>query len=481
MYSPSMKTRSTLVAVAATLQASLGLCPDGCASPNVVLILADDLGYADVGFNGCQDIPTPHIDKIASRGVRCTNGYAPHPFCSPSRAGILAGRYQHRFGHENNPIFAPDDPNMGMPLEQKTMADALGAADYHCGVIGKWHLGAHESFHPLNRGFDSFYGMLGGGHVYFPEKLTIDRPTKHKHGYHTRLMRDRRRVDEAEYLTDAFSREAVDFIGRNSTEPFFLFLSYNAPHAPLQATDEYLARFQHIADGRRRTYAAMVSAVDDGVGRVLEALADEGVLEDTILVFMSDNGGPTAANASDNRPLRGFKGGPYEGGVRVPFAVRWDAVLPSGVDYHQPVSGLDIFATAAAAAGARPQADQPLDGVDLVPFLTGSATGPPHEALYWRLAGGSWKGKTVNGARIIRRGALKLIRHGNDQEELYDLFEDIRESTDLRAQLRGNAQELSSSIDSWDKEMVEPRFLGLRRHDEYRQMRQDNQIPLDRL
>jgi RNA polymerase sigma factor (sigma-70 family) len=263
-------------------------------NPNVIVIVADDLGYADVGFNGCKDIPTPNIDRIAKAGVVFSSGHVSFGVCSPSRAGFLTGRYQYRFGYERNPLYVPADSTMGLPLSEETMADVLGRSGYNSMLVGKWHLGAHKSLHPLKRGFNEFFGFLGGGHQYFPDKWTIQNPEDANgegESYRTKLNRNYTPVEETEYLTDAFSREAVSFVERNKTKPFFLYLAYNAPHNPAQATEKYLNRFENIKNPKRRTYAAMVSAVDDGVGNLLNKLTETGVIDNTIIVFISDNGG----------------------------------------------------------------------------------------------------------------------------------------------------------------------------------------------
>ena len=312
--------------------------------PNVIVIMTDDLGYVDVGFNGSIDIPTPNIDRIAHQGVRFTNGYTPYSVCSPSRAGFITGRYQQRFGYERNAQYRPNDPNMGLPQNEKTIPEVLGQVGYTSGMIGKWHLGAHISNHPLNRGFDFFYGHLGGGHRYFPEELTIedsysinDEPLS----YRTWIMRDHQPEKTDDYLTDEFSKEAVKFIEKNQKTPFFLYLAYNAPHGPLQATTKYLDRFDHIKNKKRKTYAAMVSAVDDGIGRILEYLESLDIIENTMIFFLSDNGGPEPKNGSNNGPLREGKSSIYEGGNRVPFAMQWTGKIEPMV-YEYPISSLDI-------------------------------------------------------------------------------------------------------------------------------------------
>lgn len=425
--------------------------------PNLVVILADDLGYADVGFNGCRDIPTPHIDSIASQGVRFSSAYVTYAVCGPSRAGLMSGRYPQRFGYERNPQYRPTDPNMGLPLEEETLATVLGKAGYTSGIVGKWHLGAHPDLHPLNRGFNFFYGHLGGGHRYFPEEITIRDSYSVQNeaaSYRTWILRDLEPVKPDKYLTDAFSDAAVEFIETNHERPFFLYLSYNAPHTPLQATQEYLDRFPGIKNEKRRTYAAMVSAMDDGIGRVLEALKQHGLDENTLVFFLSDNGGPTDHNASLNNPLRGKKGDVWEGGWRVPFALRWTGHLPAGKSFANPVSSLDIFATITDLAKAPLAPERPLDGVNLIPFLVESGTGIPHAAVYLR--------KFDQGAYAVRKGDYKLVIPGPDKPPLlFNLDLDIRERNNLITAGADIAAEIEQLRTEWDAQLVEPRFLGL--------------------
>jgi len=436
--------------------------------PNLIVIMADDLGYADVGFNGCEDIPTPHIDSIAANGVKFTNGYVSYPVCGPSRAGFMTGRYQQRFGFERNPQYQTGDPNMGLPKSETTIAEALGKVGYHCGVIGKWHLGAHESLHPLARGFDEFYGHLGGGHRYFPEELTIKDSmdaTNEPESYQTWILRNHEPVKPTKYLTDEFSDEAVSFVERNKEKPFFLFLSYNAPHTPLQATEKYLSRFPDIKDPKRRTYAAMVSAVDDGAGRVLEALRKSGVEDNTLVFFLSDNGGPYQKNASRNTPLRGGKSDVWEGGHRVPFAVQWPAKLKKGAVCDFPVLSLDIFGTIAALSGARIAPQRPLDGVNLIPCLTGGKGGKPHDVTYLR--------KFDQQRYSVRMGDHKLVIPGpGKRAELYNLATDIAEETNLAAENPEKLAELEKLRKAWEAELMDPRFLGLIHSDSWKKKSQ---------
>jgi arylsulfatase A-like enzyme len=433
--------------------------PPAPARPNIVVILTDDQGYRDVGFNGCKDIPTPNLDSIAANGVRFANGYVSYSVCSPSRAGLLTGRYPQRFGHERNPQWQPGNVQSGLPLTEKTLADVLGQAGYHSGIIGKWHLGAHPDLHPLKRGFNEFFGHLGGGHVYFPELLTLTNAHQAKDeggSYRLAILRDYAPVKTTQYLTDEFSDEAVRFVERRKAGPFFLYLAYNAPHAPLQATEKYLSRFPDIKDPRRRTYAAMVSAVDDGVGRLLAKLRELGIEKDTLVFFLSDNGGPTQDNASNNAPLRGGKGSPWEGGWRVPFAVQWPGHLPKGKVYDPPVLSLDIFATAAALAQATLDPERPLDGVNLLSFLTGDKTGAPHETIFLRMYD--------KGAFAVRTGNDKLvIPQKGAAPGLFNLAQDIAEANNLadQAEFRPVLEKLEKQRADWNAQLIPPVFQGL--------------------
>lgn len=437
--------------------------------PNIILILTDDQGYADVGFNGSKEIPTPGIDRIAQNGVVFKAGYVSYAVCGPSRAGLITGRYQDRFGFSRNPLLAPRDSTMGLPLSEETMGDVLQKTGYKTGIFGKWHLGAHPSLTPNKRGFDEFYGFLEGGHRYFPEDWTIEDESQVKSqfdGYRTKLSRNGKAEIETEYLTDALSREALNFIKENQKEPFFLYLAYNAPHAPLQATEKYLSRFDHIEDSRRKTYAAMVSAVDDGVGALMDLLSELKLEENTLVIFLSDNGGPTKDNASDNSPLRGFKSDFFEGGVRVPFAMQWKGQIPEGKNYHHPVISLDIFATAAALAKVKSK--NQLDGVNLIPFLTGEKTEPPHHALYWR---------NFDRNRVaIRTSDSKMILE-RDADFLFDIETDISESKNLITADPTRKEKLAVHIEKWKKLLMDPAFLGLLEDKEYSRLHPDRFTP----
>jgi arylsulfatase A-like enzyme len=447
-----MKTKGytialALLAIAAGAQAK----PD---APNLVIILADDLGYKDVGFNGCTDIPTPHIDQIAAQGVKFTDGYVSYPVCGPSRAGLLTGRYQDRFGFTTNPTIDPTNPTAGIPLEEENIAEVLRKVRYSSAIIGKWHMGTHEVHHPLNRGFDHFFGFLSGGHNYFPSQYTLNdlsEVNRKWDWYRTRLIKDRERVDvQGDYLTDILSDAAVTFIDSKvrGDQPFLLYLAYNAPHTPLQATEKYLNRFPQIENKSRRTYAAMVSSLDDGVGRVLEALRRHGIEENTLVVFLSDNGGPLKKGQpafTDNGALAKGKGSLFEGGVRVPFAMQWKGTLPAGQVYTNPVISLDIMATITALADVEIAVERPLDGVNLIPHLTGPETQPPHDQLFWR--------KFENNGISTRKGSMKLVsdeRRERDNYELFDLSRDIGERQNLRSLNPEQAEQLIKDCENWN-------------------------------
>ena len=439
--------------------------------PNILLIVADDLGYGDLGFQGGSDIPTPSLDALAARGVRFSNGYVSGTWCATTRAGLLTGRYQQRFrahGHEG----VRDD---GLSLDESTLADHLQAAGYATGVVGKWHLGIPPEYHPMQRGFDEFFGFVRGGHSFWPGVPIIIFPDRQGHGLDVmtvpegratldgQVVRGREPVAEPAYLTDAFGREAVSFIERHASEPFFLFLSFNAPHTPMQASLDRLGRFMNTSHPVRRVYNAMTLAMDEAIGAVFEQLRRSGIEEDTLVFFISDNGGPTvhkyAYNASDNSPLRGSKGTTLEGGIRVPFVVSWPRSLPAGAQYDEPAIQLDILPTALAAAGVPIDPDWQLDGVNLLPYLKGETSGRPHEALFWR----SW------GQMAVRSGDWKLVSYVAKMDEgelllpeprdemtphrLYDLSRDVGETEDLSEREPERVAELLASWDAWNAGM----------------------------
>jgi arylsulfatase A-like enzyme len=428
-----------VLAPLATLHAAGILAP----KPNILIILADDLGYADVGFNGCRDIPTPNLDTLARSGVRCTSGYVTHPFCSPTRAGLLTGRYQQRFGHENNPAWLPQSTVAGLPISQTTLPQVLKTASYVTGCVGKWHLGAHPQFHPNRRGFDEYFGLLGGGHIYIPG-------VKGSGEYQIPMDRNGQPEPLTEYLTTVLASEGSSFITRHKGQPWFLYLAFNAPHTPLQVTDPLMERVKHITDETRRSYAGLVVGLDDAVGVVMNALKESGQVENTLVFFFSDNGGPVGVTHSDNAPLRGAKGDVFEGGIRVPFLVSWPGRLPQGKDYTQPVISLDVFATAVALAGAKVPDNHSLEGANITPYLAGERTDSPHDRLFWRAGGG------VKFA--VREADWKLVGGENGTTQLFNLAEDLGESKDLAAVQPEVLARLSRAYDDWNKNNAAPLF-----------------------
>jgi arylsulfatase A-like enzyme len=432
--------------------------------PNILLIVGDDMGYADIGVQGATDIRTPYLDALAQHGARFSSGYVTGPYCSPTRAALMTGRYQQRYGHEFNsgpPQNAP--ATFGLPLTEKTLADRLKAAGYRTGMVGKWHLGFRPELHPMKRGFDEYFGFLGGAHSYLDARADKTNP----------ILRGTEPVDEPAYLTDAFRREALGFIDRRAagTDPWFLYLAFNAVHAPMHATPNYLDRYKHIADERRRSYAAMMSAMDDAIGTVMQKLRALKIEEQTLILFVSDNGGPPV-NASNNGPLRGHKSSTWEGGVRVPFLMQWKGQVAAGKVYAQPVIQMDLHATALAAAGIHDQQALKLDGVDLVPYLKDQKEGPPHEALYWRFGPqmairmGDWK---LVKAREPRGTAVEAFESpGTDADlagaQLFNLATDMGEKVNLAQKEPARVKALETAWKKWRATLEEPRWLpGKRR------------------
>lgn len=425
------------------------------SKPNIVVIMADDMGYADAGFTGSKDIYTPHLDKLAASGVVFKQGYVNHPFCAPSRAALLTGRYQHRFGFETNPAYDPANPIMGIDPGEVLFPKRLQKVGYVTGCIGKWHLGAAEPFHPNNRGFDYFYGFLGGGHDYF--RIDLTKPVKE--AYLQGLVRNKRPADFEGYLTTALSRDAVEFVNENKNKPFFLFLSYNCPHAPQQAPQEDIDRYKQIKDKKRRVYAAMIDVMDRGIGEVVDALKQNEIYDNTLIFFLSDNGGPQPSkaggggwNGSSNRPFRGGKGNFYDGGVHVPFIACWPAKIPAGSVYEYPVIALDIARTAVQIAGADSATGPEMEGVDLIPFLTGANNGAPHKALFWR-GGSNWSVLAADGTKHLKD-------KDSNAPQLFYLPKDVSEASDIMNQQPERAQELFSLWQQWNKSNVPCRMMG---------------------
>jgi arylsulfatase A-like enzyme len=466
----TMYRRPSLIVV---LVALAGLTLTGCAGrgaerPNVVLIFADDLGYGDLSSYG-GEVPTPHIDSIGASGARFTDGYVTAPVCSPSRAALLTGRYQQRFGHEFNiegHWWRPDEVEQhGLDLGEVTLADRLRGSGYATGLVGKWHLGMTPPYLPQRRGFDEFFGILSWGYVFNPpgrpwspppRDLTESEGRQHFQELLGPVWRGAEPVEEHDYFTNALTREAVAFIERHRGDPFFLYVAYTAVHVPLEATPEYLDRFPGMAPPSRRTYAAMTSALDDGVGAVLEKLREAGLEDDTLLFFISDNGGLISLSQGEsfarNDPLKGGKLTLYEGGVRIPYFVQWPGHIPPETVFRAPVTSLDVVPTVLAAAGVPLPSDRPLDGVDLLPHLDGRASGEAHDALCWRSGSN----------RAVRMGHWKLVQLAGNPVELYDLASDLGESHDLAAERPDVVEELERAFADWQAQLAPPAWPTLR-------------------
>jgi arylsulfatase A-like enzyme len=409
--------------------------------PNFVVILIDDVGYGELGFQGNKEIPTPHMDSIAKNGVRFTDGYVAATYCSPCRAGLLTGRYPTRFGHEFNGGGPSGGKDFGLPVTERTLANRLKDLGYATACVGKWHLGHGEPFIATARGFDEFYGTVANTPFFNPPNFIDTR----KSNEITPIQ------DDNFYTTEAYAERAVDWISRQKGKPFFLYLAFNAQHAPLQATKKYLDRFTHITDEKRRTFAAMMSALDDAVGKVLAKIREMGAEENTLIVLFSDNGGPTPQTTSQNDPLRGLKATTLEGGIRVPFCMQWKGQIPAGSTYSFPILNLDILPTCVVAAGGTIDPAWKLDGVDLMPYLTGQNKSRPHEVIYWRF-GDQW---------AIRKGDFKLVANridGVDKILLYNLKDDIGEAKDLAAMMPKKVKELQADWNKWNAEQEKPRW-----------------------
>ena len=457
--------------------------------PNIVLIFCDDLGYADVGFNADlfgvkTDVVTPNIDSLAKAGTIFKQAYVAHPFCGPSRMALLSGRMPHTFGGQknlpNHSLNLEDYNQRGIPVSETLMSTVLQRAGYATACVGKWHLGYAKPFHPNTRGFDEFYGFLGGGHQYFPSITDKVEPKINDYQYFLERNGKDIRSPEGDYLTDTLTDEAIGFIQtittRNNEQrtknPFFIYLAYNAPHAPLQGKTEDL---QHLHPdhqpanpsnginwtdyGKRQNYAAMVYAVDRGVGRIVKALKDpnndgssvDSIESDTLIVFLSDNGGKIL-QAANNAPLRDDKGSAHEGGIRVPMFMHWPGHAPAGKVFDHPVSALDLYPTFAGLANARLPSGKNLDGRDIWSDLLAGTNPRPNEPLFWvRHHGG---GNEV----AIRSGSLKAYRKMFGAWKTYDIAEDISEAKDVARQSSQQLDKMIADGLKWSRTLRSPQW-----------------------
>lgn len=410
-------------------------CTSKEKQPNILILLADDAGYADFGFMGSEDLKTPNIDKIAAEGVTFSDFHVSGSVCSPSRAGLLTGRYQQRFGHEQNL-----GSILGMDTTETTLADILRDNGYATACIGKWHLGDDAEYHPNQRGFDEFYGMISGHRSYFPDKPGSKRNAKS-------VQHNGTYVDFEGYYTDVLGHKAIEFIKKNQDQPWFTYLSYTAVHTPMEATKEDLALFEGHS---RQTLAAMTWALDRSVGEVIKALEETGQLDNTIIYFFSDNGGPSLSNQSSNYPLKGVKGMEFEGGHRVACAMKWKGHFPEGKKYDELTSSLDVFTTSIKAAGIETTTGKPLDGVDLKPYVNNKITGAPHASLFWRIS--PWAAGRVGEFKIVRADSLGAV--------VYNLSESIGEDVNLAEKNPALLDKMSKALVEWEKETIPQRWPG---------------------
>jgi arylsulfatase A-like enzyme len=455
--------------------------------PNVILIMADDLGKYEVSAYGAQHISTPNIDQLSKEGVLFEEAYVTAPICSPSRAAILTGKYPQRYGFETQPmefypsnfieyiggkknknlgdwklVAPPHFPNewelqkQGVPLDEINLAEVLSAVGYQTAIIGKWHLGYGKEQIPNNRGFDYQYGFYGAFSLYTPRQKTPGYVTYVKDDLasqyqwnmerkETAMIRENnKKVIEDDYLTFAIKDKAVEYIKNHKDSSFFLYVPFSAPHVPFQAPKEYYDQFAHVKDSTQRVYLAMIKALDDAIGEINQAVKNEGIEENTIIYFISDNGGASYTGATDNGPLKGGKLTHFEGGVNVPFIMKWKGHIPTGISYNHNVSGLDIFATTIANCKVPWPTSYSLDGEDLVPYIMGERTGQPHETLFWR----------TDHIHAIQSKKWKLILSSRDKwVHLYDLASDKSEKIDLKDTQIEKVQDLMDLFEAWNNKL----------------------------
>ena len=431
--------------------AAASLAPAADRKPNILVLLGDDMGYHDVSFHGSTEMRTPHIDSIAKNGVRCSSGYVSGPYCSPTRAGLMTARYQTRFGHEFNP--GPAATLAGLALTETTLAQRLKDLGYSTYAVGKWHLGQAPEFRPMQRGFDEFYGTVANTSFYHPPQF-VD----------SRVGPEAKRVEDPNfYTTRAYAQRVTEIIDANKDRPFFIYMAWNAVHAPSQAPQETIDKFKNAPTEERQLQAAITSELDDGIGKILAQLRALNLEQNTLVFFLSDNGGPQPGQRTDNTPLKGYKASTWEGGIRVPFLVQWKGHLPAGKVYHHPVIQLDIQPTALAAAGGTVRKEWKLDGVNLLPYLDGKSTGRPHETLFWRfgpqwaIRKGDWKLMQAPEEKMLPSTALPNMPVG--PVHLYNLADDLSESHDLSAQHPEKVIELKAEWESWNKQQAPPAWL----------------------
>lgn len=434
--------------------------------PNIVFILSDDAGYADFGFQGSKDFKTPNLDALAKSGVKFTQAYVSAAVCGPSRAGLLTGQYQQKFGFEENNVpgymshSGLTGDEMGLPLDQITVADYLKELGYKTAVFGKWHMGNADRYHPTKRGFDEFYGFRGGARSYYEFGKTSKRYREED-----RLERGYENFKESElYLTDALAKETASFMEKNKNNPFFVYLAFNAVHTPMEAREDDLKKILVHLTGKRRTLAAMTIGLDRACGVVLDKIKDLGIEKNTLIVFANDNGGPSDSNQSSNDPLSGTKANHLEGGIRIPFLMSWKGHLKKKTVYKKPISTLDLLPTFVSIAGGTTEDKPHLDGVNLIPYLAKNNTKTPHETLYWK----------KESRAAIRHNDFKLVRFPDRPAELYNIEEDISEVNDLAASNPDKVKELYKMLFEWELTLERPLWQLKRVYEGKAAVRMDN-------
>lgn len=462
--------------------------------PNIIVILVDDLGKNDISLYDDTGVPTPSLERLAERGVRFEAAYSTSSVCSPSRAGLLTGRYQQRFGFERQPMnryphgkleywfvdhlidtspmrlvkpgsspSREEREKQGIPSGELLLPEILSRRGYTTGIFGKWHLGLEEPFKPNQRGFDEQYGFYEAFTLYDSEKDTGTVNYRHDYFANKYIWRQQRKgscairnndsiIEEEQYLTFSIADRACDFIETNAQQPFFLYVPFNAPHTPFQVPRSYERRFAHVEDPNKRVYYGMIAAMDDAIGQLMNTLGDHHLLGRTLIFFASDNGGATYTGATDNGNLRAGKFSQFEGGINIPMIASWPGILPEGTAYEHPVSLMDIFSTALDIAGCAPPEDREFDGVNLIPFLQGTNLDLPHRQLFWR----------TDFNKSVRRGPYKLVWNNRDQQVfLFDLSKDPSEQRNLSGEQPELTRELQDAILEWEEQMVPPLWPGV--------------------
>ena len=440
---------------------SVGAAPSEKApkeKPNIIFILSDDAGYADFGFQGSHQFSTPNLDKLSKLGVIFNQAYTTDAVSGPSRAGLMTGRYQQRFGIEENNVSGLMSTNgkctkadMGVNLKERFISDYLSEVGYKCAIFGKWHLGSEDQYHPFKRGFDEFVGFRSGGRSFYPiapKKLEGDNfDKKLEYGFENYK-------EPKSYLTDVLGNEACKFIQANKNNSFFVYLAFNAVHSPLEIDPKDESKFATIKDPKRRKLAAMALSMDRAIGRVYDTLVKNGLEKNTILVFSNDNGGPHVTNTS-NYPLRGMKATFLEGGIRVPAFMVYPGVIKENSRYAYPISFMDFLPTFANVAGAQLSSENPVDGVNLLPYLLGQNKERPHQTLYWK----------CEGRGVVRDGDMKFMRFPDRPAELYDISKDVTEKNNLAAQHPDLIKKYYEMLSDWEMTLSRPVWMLQRKYE----------------